>query len=107
MRSWASARGPAFGGRADSHHSLRHDRNMSDKSEAMVNRRLLSRSGQNSRRWRRKALEPIVVVAMAAYVHPLAHHLGELLLAEIELAGQRAFIAGYILTKQVIDDFLA
>jgi len=36
MRSWESARGPGFNGRADSHHSLRHDRNLAEKCEEMV-----------------------------------------------------------------------
>jgi hypothetical protein len=36
MRSWESARGPASGGRTDSHHSLRHGPSLADKGEEIV-----------------------------------------------------------------------
>jgi hypothetical protein len=54
VRSWASARGRGrgFGGRADSHHSLRQDRTLADKGEEMVDGSSLSRSGSPYRRRR-------------------------------------------------------
>jgi hypothetical protein len=37
MRSWESLRGPIFGDRTESHHSLRHDQILTDVSEETVN----------------------------------------------------------------------